>query len=75
MRTGFHYESWLSFPRSQVSWYQNVFVQNHSVLDRHENMLCKRIRFVLPNELEYMGLRSIANICVEREGQHGTFGE
>ena len=46
----------------------SLFVQNHCVLDRHENMLCKRIRFVLPNELEYMGLRSTANICVERDG-------
>ena len=40
----------------------SLFVQNHCVLDRHENMLCKRVRFLLLNGSEYMGLK-IATFC------------
>ena len=50
--------SWKELPLfCLISRYQNVFVPNHCVLDRHENMLCERMRFVLPNGPEYMGLR------------------
>ena len=32
--------------------------KNHALLDRHESMLCERIRFAVPNSPEYTRLRS-----------------